>query len=488
MASFPTSVFAPATRTPGQTIGSAHVNDLQDEVVAIEDGYRNGSAPLNSSGSTVAALSVTGPSTFGGAVTFGSTSPHRGSLRSPSTRTGEIAVYPPDSTASTALGRVFLPDGSELNVSTSGTAGLQEAIAAASTTGADLRVIGGSDFGSTIGGAVVYHIGSTRTLSFPAMQGKCVRIGAATLNFAGSGSEPCVRFDSQMMMDFEMAGGQIVATGRIGDGVVFAPSAAVPLDNVTSITDSRFRFQSIALTSTLSTGAAVRLNSSQGGIDHNLFEFVELNGGVTGLRVDTPNSSHSVSNNQIGARHLHSQLVSTHPQIEFGQSTTVRVAENDCRVGVVSSNATNPCLRIWGVRNEIALAMNGTAPSTQGIRFEPSADGNRVVAARVLGGISDDSTSHTNRVLVGTPSIAAAITVGASPQTYTNRDAVAETLLITGGTMTAIALSADSTTFTTISSLATMIPLDVGETARFTFSSAPTLTRLMKGPTPGYAS
>jgi len=54
--------------------------------------------------------------------------------------------------------------------------------------------------------------------------------------------------------------------------------------------------------------------------------------------------------------------------------------------------------------------------------------------------------------------------------------------------MTAIALSADSTTFTTISSLATMIPLDVGETARFTFSSAPTLTRLMKGPTPGYAS
>lgn len=75
MASFPGSVFAPTVKSAGQTIQAGHVNDVQDEVVAIEDGYRNATAPLNSSGSTVATLSVAGGSTFAGTmqVTGGST-------------------------------------------------------------------------------------------------------------------------------------------------------------------------------------------------------------------------------------------------------------------------------------------------------------------------------------------------------------------------------------------------------------------------------
>lgn len=59
MPSFPTSVFAPASKSAGSVIQPAHVNDLQDEVVAIEAGYINGTAPLNSSN-----LNVTGTSTF----------------------------------------------------------------------------------------------------------------------------------------------------------------------------------------------------------------------------------------------------------------------------------------------------------------------------------------------------------------------------------------------------------------------------------------
>src|SRR3990167_5149863 len=75
MPSYPTSVFAPTNKSAGQTIQHTHVNDLQDEVVAIEGGLRNGTAPLNSSGSTVATLSVAGGSTFAGTmqVTGGST-------------------------------------------------------------------------------------------------------------------------------------------------------------------------------------------------------------------------------------------------------------------------------------------------------------------------------------------------------------------------------------------------------------------------------
>jgi hypothetical protein len=71
MASFPGAVKTFTTRNAGDTIQPSHVNDLQDEVNAIEDGYRNATAPLNSSKSTVATLDVVGVSTLHGAVTIG---------------------------------------------------------------------------------------------------------------------------------------------------------------------------------------------------------------------------------------------------------------------------------------------------------------------------------------------------------------------------------------------------------------------------------
>ena len=64
MPDFPGAVFNPPTRTAGQTIAASHVNDLQVEVNAIEGGYRNATAPLNSSNSTVNTLSVSSNSTF----------------------------------------------------------------------------------------------------------------------------------------------------------------------------------------------------------------------------------------------------------------------------------------------------------------------------------------------------------------------------------------------------------------------------------------
>lgn len=73
MASYPTSVKTFASRNAGDTIQPSHVNDLQDEVNALEAGLLNGTANLNSSNTTVTNLNVTGKSTFVGQVTFGST-------------------------------------------------------------------------------------------------------------------------------------------------------------------------------------------------------------------------------------------------------------------------------------------------------------------------------------------------------------------------------------------------------------------------------
>jgi len=70
MASYPTAVKVFTTKNAGDTIQAADVDDLQDEVNAIEAGLLNGTAPLNAAASTLASLSVTGGSTFAGAVTI----------------------------------------------------------------------------------------------------------------------------------------------------------------------------------------------------------------------------------------------------------------------------------------------------------------------------------------------------------------------------------------------------------------------------------
>jgi hypothetical protein len=62
-ASYPSAVKSFTSKSAGDTIQPAHVNDLQDEVSAIESGLLSGTAPLNSSRSTLASLSVTGNST-----------------------------------------------------------------------------------------------------------------------------------------------------------------------------------------------------------------------------------------------------------------------------------------------------------------------------------------------------------------------------------------------------------------------------------------
>lgn len=68
-ASYPTAVKTFTTKNAGDTIQPGHLNDLQDEVAAIEGGLLNGTAPLNSSNSTVANLSVAGNSTIAGTLT-----------------------------------------------------------------------------------------------------------------------------------------------------------------------------------------------------------------------------------------------------------------------------------------------------------------------------------------------------------------------------------------------------------------------------------
>lgn len=59
MASYPSAVKSFGTKNAGDTIQPSHINELQDEVAALEDGLLNGTAPINSSRITAPSAQIT---------------------------------------------------------------------------------------------------------------------------------------------------------------------------------------------------------------------------------------------------------------------------------------------------------------------------------------------------------------------------------------------------------------------------------------------
>lgn len=94
MPSFPDSVKVFTTKLDGagNPINAAHVNDLQDEVNAIESGYLDGSARLNSSLSTLAALSVSGGTTLAGSLSVAAGTSLAGTLQSSNSTVNTLSV------------------------------------------------------------------------------------------------------------------------------------------------------------------------------------------------------------------------------------------------------------------------------------------------------------------------------------------------------------------------------------------------------------
>ena len=70
-ASYPSAVKTFTTRAQGQTLTAAIMNDLGDEITAIQTGLLTGTAPLLSSNSSLATLHVTGNLTLTSTVTIG---------------------------------------------------------------------------------------------------------------------------------------------------------------------------------------------------------------------------------------------------------------------------------------------------------------------------------------------------------------------------------------------------------------------------------
>lgn len=189
MASYPTSVFAPSAKSAGQTIDASHINDLQNEAIAVEDALLNGIAhavTISTGGLTVStgsvniggpssvatlqvngrstlagnmvlssALSVGGLSTFTGAVTCSSNLTVGGDL----TVTGTFNPARPACARVTQSAQTNIPDSAETGLNWNGQTFLTGAIH--STSANSSRITCGSTGLWDVGAVVPWSSGIT---------------------------------------------------------------------------------------------------------------------------------------------------------------------------------------------------------------------------------------------------------------------------------------------------------------------------------------
>ncbi len=354
---------------------------------------------------------------------------------------GRVLVFPPSETSPTV---VIAPDGTQVEVRGSVTSGLQEAINYASEQGYDLHVYGGTQ--PATGGAVVYQIGPGVTLTFPAMQGKRIVIDAATINCAGSASDPapCLLFDSHMMVDVEHRGGQVVSS-RGGPIVVFRPMQPVPVDRIPVTTASSYSFTAIAGVpeGASPTAVSVLFDVAAGsfGIVQNRFLFNKVNGGrEAGIRVTTPAPGASFAQNQIVATLVHG-LTGSAWALQLGTGDAPSITNNVWQVNVSDPRtSTTRGLSTWGDRDTFLFSNNSPIRGA-GVQFERTADFNRVVGNQVSGTVTDASTALTNRVETQQIRQTWPVTVAGSPFTYLNRRAREVDVEISGGVVQALAFT-----------------------------------------------
>ena len=181
-ASYPTAAKTFASRSNGAVIDASHVQDLQDEVTAIESGLLNGTAPVLSSNITtpdvacssltvgvhallVGGISVAGASTISGNLQVSGNSTFSGSVAFTGTVTG-IALNPP---------RVRLSHSSSQTLSTTAFTGLSWDTERYDSAGMHSTASNSSRI-TFAGSTGIYHVGAQITCSTLASGGVMARI------------------------------------------------------------------------------------------------------------------------------------------------------------------------------------------------------------------------------------------------------------------------------------------------------------------------
>ena len=407
-------------------------------------------------------------------------------------RPNTVTVFPPVTNAS----NVLKPDGTWLDVSSSTTSGLQEAVNYACGNGTagsgdfDLHIVGGE---ASTGGAIVYNLSTT--LAFPAMQGKKITSGAVTLNFtSGISTNPCVTFDSCMMVDVRLQGCQIV-NGGTGNALRFDPTNPCPLDTfVYQIVDSSFHITTVVninnSTQTNADGAVVRfiptsgIHATNNGIVNSTFIFDEINQENTasttaGIWIQNSAANKPFANNYIKCQHVHNH---TGVGVQIGTSSAHAATASGNTYQLVSNSNSGTGSDFSVYEDQAVLNItNENANATYGLVLQSSATNCTIISSSLQGSTAaynNAATNKTSNQWIGAKPIPAstAISVGASPFVHQNTLLRDQQVIVQAGTLTSnIQVSHDGITYYDAGVVAGLITLPRGMYMKIIYSSAPNM-------------
>ena len=321
---------------------------------------------------------------------------------------------------------IFTPDGSTVSTSGTTTEGLQEAINYANNNGFDFYCAGGgieADGTATDVGVIT----CTTTLNIPACQLRSMVFKCITLDFTTAvGSNPGLKFNSFMMLDFDFAG-QVAYHGT-GNAVEFDPVSNVPLDAMQGCVDSRIKIDTIAYieggTGAYPNSACVKFSRTSGAPAtlRNHFIFGEINGSgfASGTVTLIARNGISIDNNGVNGNifDIHGIHHVKEAGLLVGHSTSVAAPYgNTFRIGVIepfkaASSDANTALgiRTFGSRNDYNFSITNNGGTNQNgvfgsfahaIKLENNALGETVFIRRCEGastGFVNNDTTNENFV------------------------------------------------------------------------------------------
>lgn len=239
----------------------------------------------------------------------------------------------------------------------------------------------------------VYFVDAT--IHIPPVQDFRIDGGEYVLNYDPSVGD-AITIDSCEDCHFRF--GLVVAGGAGGSAVVFRPTNPTPIDGITVITDSTFRFSSIATNHPTGTAeAGLLLDASDGSILWNQFFASSVVGFQENVRAIGVAGNRGVLFNKITIRHDHGasqSLVSFEGTFSRG---------NTCLLGLANDPGTGSSWGIvdYGTDNTFVL-QSVLFPHGHDVLFEPGATGNIVIGVGPVS-VTDQNSARSNRVILGIP-------------------------------------------------------------------------------------
>lgn len=394
-----------------------------------------------------------------------------------------VTVYPPAWNG----GNPYVIDPFNNIVDTSGTTtdGIQEAINYAIANKYNVHIAGSSNAGYS----------ATTTISIGASQSFEITSDNTYINISpGTATDAGIQIDSQDKAVFKF--NCLITYSGNGIAVWFHPLNESPASTY-RIQYSEFHFLSIVDTSGTSTSPIIQLDTSgnsAASIIYSNFNFVQIYGGSstdtlnTGILVSAPNDGFSF--NEININTIHGYITNA---VQEGGTSTDYVYANNWYVNFQTAVGSSIVMTTYAAFSKGQLTYgqdSSTGNFAYYIAYLGKANSNQFdvygannIPTLPTNPINQESSNYTNKTNLSVGwSQNSAITVGASPFTFTNTYQTPIYVNITGGSGVSIAIMDwDNSSLGNNGTVSGTYMLPPGFSVKVTYTTAPTMSYLYIG-------